>query len=178
MLIKACAEKDVYSFVGSLMYNRPIKKSDLERQEAKIFTLAVGYRSGINRLSRESRLSGKRCVEIRDIIWNTFPRMKDYGQQAEYFANHSPGNYIATLTGRRRYFNNKSRIYTEAVNTVVQGSSLDMFKIALADIYKNLTNMKLSSTIDNRSRIWHVMHDEVVIQTHQKRCRKSGRNGL
>lgn len=164
-LITACNQKDVYLYIGSMMYNKEIKKGDPERQEAKIFALAIGFRVGLKQLRRQSRLSFKHCEKIRDIVLKTFPTMDTYAGLCEGFAKRN--NYIFTVSGRHRYFTAKSRIYTEAVNTPVQGTATDMTKTALARVYKTLTEWKKSGIINTKARIWHFLYDEIVIQCHK-----------
>jgi DNA polymerase-1 len=76
--------------------------------------------------------------------------------------------YVETIMGRRRYLNDINsansvvRGFAErnAINAPIQGSSADMIKIAMIDIFEAFSERKL------KSKMILQVHDELVFDTH------------
>ena len=78
--------------------------------------------------------------------------------------------YVETIMGRRRYLkdinsgNAVVRGFAErnAINAPIQGSSADMIKIAMIDIFREFNKNNL------RSKMILQVHDELVFDTHKE----------
>lgn len=159
-MLKACNSQDVYIEFAKFMFGRTVEKGSEERYIAKQFVLAVGYGAGADKLHVTSKLDLELCTYNRNLIRNTFSGMVAWAEK-QYRLLQTYG-YTTTLLGRRRYFPNpKTRWYTTAVNTPVQGSAADMMKLALRNINEVLTNS------DYDARIWLTVHDEVEVMVRQ-----------
>lgn len=170
-MIAACNKDDVYLEFAAQMYGHKITKESEERQIMKSFVLAVGYGAGVDRLHAASGLPKKDCERIRDQIKATFPVMAAYGSVME--RQLQTYGFVTTASGRRRNFPEyHTRTYAAAVNTPIQGTAADMFKLALARIYKYLTEEKKCGTIHPSTRIALLIHDEVVIHCHKEDVEK------
>lgn len=161
-MIQACNAQDVYVEFGKYAYGETITHDDPRRHLMKTFVLAVGYGAGLDKLETQSGLPKKECAGIRQSIRDTFPTMVNFGnrmhrQVAQY-------GYVTTALGRRRYLPNS---FTQAVNTPVQGTAADMFKLALVKIHDALTDMKSCGKISPNTRVWNLVHDEIEVH-----CRK------
>lgn len=42
-----------------------------------------------------------------------------------------------------------------------------MFKLALVKIHKELTKMKKCGKIEDSTRVWHIVHDEIEVHCHK-----------
>jgi DNA polymerase I-like protein with 3'-5' exonuclease and polymerase domains len=165
-MIRACNEEDVYLEFAYEMYGRRVDKKSPERQYAKTFVLAVGYGAGVNKLHKASGLPVEECERIKHLIQAKFPVMAQYGNKQ--FAFLQTYGYVTTALGRKRYVDEKGkRIFTEAVNTPIQGTGADMFKLALAKIYSSLTELKKHDKIKTNTRVWNLVHDELEVHCHK-----------
>lgn len=166
-MIAACNSQDIYVEFGKITYGKTIEKGTEERQIMKQFVLAVGFGAGIKRLHRSSGLPSEECDRIRSLIRASFPVMASYGERMERMMNMY--GFVTTASGRRRYFPNMAdRKFSEAVNTPVQGTAADMFKIAMAKVHDFLTNEIKRGMIDSNTYIWNIVHDELVIHCAKK----------
>lgn len=164
-LIRACNTEDVYLGIGNAMYGYEIEPHSEERQIAKMFVLAVGYGAGVDKLSAASGKSTTVCTELRDRIRQRFPVMVQYASKMDRLLQQY--GYVTTASGRRRYFPNKERSFTQAVNTPVQGTAADMFKLSLARIHQFLTNDIRCGKIHTASRVFLAVHDEIEVHCHK-----------
>lgn len=166
-LIAACNTADVYLEFAKLLYNDPtMTKKDEKRQIAKMFVLAVMYGVGDARLAIQSGLPIDTCRDIKQTIFTSFPDMAKYVSQQK--TKMKVYGIVNTLLGRIRYIDQDSKkAFNEAVNTPIQGTAADMFKLALYYIWKDLTELKNSGKIDPNTRLWHIVHDEIEVH-----CRK------
>lgn len=165
-MIRACNTEDVYLEFAYEMYGRRVDKKAPERQYAKTFVLAVGYGAGSLKLHKASGLPQDECERIKRLIQGKFPVMADYGNKQ--FAFLQTYGYVTTALGRKRYVDEKGkRIYTEAVNTPIQGTGADMFKLALANIHSSLTTERHCGNIDKQTRVWNLVHDEIEVHCHK-----------
>jgi DNA polymerase-1 len=160
-MIKACNEQDVYIEFGKHIFGKVIEKGSVERHIAKTFVLATGYGAGANKLSLVSGKTPKECYNIKNTIQKAFPVMAQYGKKMHGFS--SIYGYVTTALGRKRYVSN----YMESVNTPVQGTSADMFKLALLYVHNKLTELKKDGKIDLNTRVWNLVHDEIEVHCHK-----------
>jgi DNA polymerase-1 len=174
-MIAACNSDDVYIAFGTHIFGYTIAKGSEERHTSKTFVLATGYGAGINKLAAVSGKDARTCNEIRRKIRTTFPVMATYG--GKMYRMWGQYGFVQTAIGRRRYFN-YALVYTEdgrkidpnytvAVNTPVQGTAADMFKLALAKIHQRLTNLKECGKIHSNTRVWNLVHDEIGVHCHK-----------
>jgi DNA polymerase-1 len=162
-MIAACNSDDVYIAFGTHIFGYTIAKGSEERHTSKTFVLATGYGAGINKLAAVSGKDARTCNEIRQKIRRAFPIMATYGDKMHRMLTQY--GYVETAIGRRRYIDNK--LYTIAVNTPVQGTAADMFKLALAKIHQRLTNLKECGKIHSNTRVWNLVHDEIGVHCHK-----------
>jgi DNA polymerase-1 len=161
-MIEACNKEDVYIEFGKHIYGHEIEKGSEERYVSKTFVLAVGFGAGGAKLAATSGKDEKTCLAIKNTIQNTFPIMAQYG--GKMYNILSQYGYVETAIGRRRYMN---PMFTMAVNTPVQGTAADMFKLSLAKVHNALTELKKSGTIDKNTRVWNLVHDEIEVHCHK-----------
>jgi DNA polymerase-1 len=91
--------------------------------------------------------------------------MTNHAKKADAFLRRN--GFMTTVLGRRRYIPTNKRQYAQAVNTPVQGSGADMFKLAFKKVHEYLTAEVKCGKINSNTRVWFVMHDELVIQVHK-----------
>ena len=114
-------------------------------------------------MGRDLGISAKRAKEYIDKYFETYSDVKKY--MDENVERAKKEGYITTLFGRRRIINElKSSNYNvrsfgerAAMNMPLQGSSADIIKIAMINVFKKLTEQKL------QAKLVLQVHDELVI---------------
>ena len=154
---------DIHAATAARVYGVPFEKVTKDmRRNAKAVNFGIIY--GMSAFGLAERLGIARS-EAAQIIENYF---KEYAGIQQYIKNNiefaRQHGYVETMLGRRRYLrdinasNSVVRNFAErnAVNAPIQGSSADMIKIAMSDIYKELIIRDL------KSKMILQVHDELV----------------
>jgi DNA polymerase-1 len=159
---------DIHSATASKVYGVPLEQvSKEQRRNAKMVNFGIVY--GISSFGLSERLNIPRA-EARHIIdqyFEKYPGIKTYMNNTILSAREL--GYVATMMGRRRYIrdinsgNAVVRGFAErnAINAPIQGSSADMIKIAMINIFKAFCDMDL------RSRMILQVHDELIFDVHK-----------
>lgn len=158
---------DYHTLMASEMFNVPYEDvtHDL-RKQSKGLTFGLLY--GMGDYSTAKRIFGdansntlKKTKEIRDKYFARQPKVKEYFNKIDKEA--SENYYVETISGRRRYWNkdiNKALLHRQSINTVVQGSAADIFKMALNNVFDYIK----SNDLFDKVLISNVVHDEILIE--------------
>lgn len=154
---------DIHTATAARVYKVPIEEVTKDmRRHAKAVNFGIIY--GMSAFGLAERLGISRS-EAASIIENYF---KEYVGIQQYIKNNiefaRQHGYVETMLGRRRYLrdinasNSVVRNFAErnAVNAPIQGSSADMIKIAMSNIYKAMNDKQL------QSKMILQVHDELV----------------
>ena len=154
---------DIHAATAARVYKVPIEEVTKDmRRHAKAVNFGIIY--GMSAFGLAERLGISRS-EAASIIENYF---KEYVGIQQYIKNNiefaRQHGYVETMLGRRRYLrdinahNSVVRNFAErnAVNAPIQGSSADMIKIAMSNIYKAMNDRQL------QSKMILQVHDELV----------------
>ena len=154
---------DIHAATAARVYKVPIDQVTKDmRRHAKAVNFGIIY--GMSAFGLAERLGISR-TEAASIIDNYF---KEYVGIQQYIKNNiefaRQHGYVETMLGRRRYLrdinahNSVVRNFAErnAVNAPIQGSSADMIKIAMSNIYKAMNDKQL------QSKMILQVHDELV----------------
>ena len=154
---------DIHAATAARVYKVPIEEVTKDmRRHAKAVNFGIIY--GMSAFGLAERLGISRS-EAASIIENYF---KEYVGIQQYIKNNiefaRQHGYVETMLGRRRYLrdinahNSVVRNFAErnAVNAPIQGSSADMIKIAMSNIYKVMNDKQL------QSKMILQVHDELV----------------
>ena len=157
---------DIHAATAARVYKVPIEQVTKDmRRHAKAVNFGIIY--GMSAFGLAERLGISR-TEAASIIENYF---KEYVGIQQYIKNNiefaRQHGYVETMLGRRRYLrdinahNSVVRNFAErnAVNAPIQGSSADMIKIAMSNIYKAMNDKQL------QSKMILQVHDELVFDT-------------
>ncbi len=157
---------DIHTATASRVYGTPIEQITKDmRRNAKTVNFGIIY--GISAFGLSERLNIPRG-EAREIInqyFRQYPEIKNYMDKSISFARLH--GYVETMMGRRRYLrdinsaNATIRGFAErnAINAPIQGSSADMIKIAMINIFNDLSERNL------KTRMILQVHDELVFDT-------------
>ncbi|APB33010.1 DNA polymerase I [Gloeomargarita lithophora Alchichica-D10] len=172
---------DIHRLTAQLLLEKEEINPD-ERRLAKIINYGVIYGMGPQRFMREAGVSFNEAKSFIERFNERYPAIFDYLQNAERQAITQ--GYVATITGRRRYFRFTSPLLQQlrgktvtevdwetvqkrlnpvdagllraAANAPIQGSSADIIKIAMIRIYELLVNYQAQLLLQ--------VHDELVFE--------------
>ncbi|MCD8041110.1 MAG: DNA polymerase I [Clostridia bacterium] len=156
--------KDIHSLTASQVFG--VKENEVTpkmRREAKAVNFGIIYGISDFGLAKSLNIPYSTAKEYIEKYFATYTSVKDYmNANVEYAKEHG---YVCTLTGRRRIIpeikspNTNLRQFGEraAMNMPLQGSSADIIKIAMINVYERLKKENL------KSRLILQVHDELVL---------------
>ncbi len=154
---------DIHTATASKIYGVPPEMVTKEmRRNAKMVNFGIIYGISAFGLSERLGIPRKEAAEIIKSYFEKYPGVKKYMEKSIAFAREH--GYVETLFGRRRYLpdinsaNSVVRGYAErnAINAPIQGSSADMIKIAMINVFNDFEKEKL------KSKMILQVHDELV----------------
>jgi DNA polymerase-1 len=154
---------DIHTATAARVYNIPLEEVDKDkRRNAKTVNFGIIYGISAFGLSERLNIPRKEAAEIIEQYFIKYPAIKNYMEETIKSARQN--GFVETILGRRRYLrdinsgNQVVRGYAErnAINAPIQGSAADMIKIAMINIYRQMSAMEI------RSRMIMQVHDELV----------------
>jgi DNA polymerase-1 len=160
---------DIHTATASKVYNIPLEEVNKEqRRNAKMVNFGIVY--GISSFGLSERLNIPRgeARHIIDQYFEKYPGIKTFMNNTILSAREN--GYVETIMGRRRYIrdinsaNAVVRGFAErnAINAPIQGSSADMIKIAMINIYNAITEQSL------KSKMILQVHDELIFDVYKE----------
>lgn len=158
------AQKDIHAITASQVFGVPLESVTPQmRRSAKAVNFGIIYGISSFGLAKDLGISAKRAKEYIDKYFGTYSDVKKYMDENVERARRD--GYITTLCGRRRVINElRSSNYNvrsfgerAAMNMPLQGSSADIIKIAMINVYRKLNKQKL------RAKLVLQVHDELVL---------------
>ena len=136
------------------------------RRNAKTVNFGLVYGISAFGLSERINISRREAKEIIDNYFEQYSGVKKYMDNSIQFAREH--GYVETIMGRRRYLKDINsgnaivRGFAErnAINAPIQGSSADMIKIAMIDVFNEMQKLKM------QSKMILQVHDELVFDAH------------
>jgi len=155
--------EDIHSSTAKTIYGVEDVQPN-QRRIAKILNFGIIYGLGPIGVARQTDLSREQGREFIDLYFGKYPGIRDYIEKQKQFTKNR--GYAETVTGRRRYLpdirSNNPRIRGNAerasVNMPIQGTSADVIKIAMINIYREL---KLQNML---SKLVAQVHDELIFE--------------
>ncbi len=157
---------DIHTATASKVYNIGLEDVSKEmRRNAKMVNFGIVYGISAFGLSERLGIPRKEAAEIINQYFTQYEGVKKY-MDATISSAREKG-YVETIMGRRRYLkdinssNAMVRGFAErnAINAPIQGSSADMIKIAMINIYEEFQKQKI------QSKMILQVHDELVFDT-------------
>ena len=163
-LIEAFIEgNDIHAKTASDIFNVPLDEvTKDQRRQAKAVNFGILYGISSFGLSEDLNIDVYKAKNFIDNYLKTYPRIGEYMKETIEKA-HKLG-YVKTLMNRKRIIeelNNKNYMIRSsgermALNTPIQGTSADILKKAMVEIYKEFNKLGL------KSKILIQVHDELV----------------
>lgn len=154
---------DIHAKTASDIFGIPIEEVDSNmRRTAKAVNFGILYGISSFGLSEDLGIDVYSAKSFIDTYLDTYPKIKQYMDEIIKDA-HEKG-YVKTIMNRKRRIdeiNNKNYMIRSqgeriALNTPIQGSSADILKKAMIEIYQEFKNKKL------KSKMLIQVHDELV----------------
>lgn len=169
-------DEDVHVVTASQVFG--VALSDVTpkmRREAKAVNFGIIYGISEFGLSKNIGVSVRTAKEYIEKYFEHYSAVKEYMESNVEFARKN--GYVATLTGRKRYikeinsnnFNMRQFGERAAMNMPLQGSSADIIKIAMVNIYKALKENGL------KTKLILQVHDELVLDAPESEMEKAAR---
>ena len=138
------------------------------RRNAKTVNFGIVYGVSAFGLSEQLGIPRREAAEIINSYFEKYPGVKEYMNTTIDFAKEH--GYVETILGRRRYLNDINsanaivRGFAErnAINAPIQGSSADMIKMAMINIFNEITEKKL------KTKMILQVHDELVFDLYKE----------
>ncbi|MBI9035546.1 MAG: DNA polymerase I, partial [Bacteroidales bacterium] len=160
---------DIHTATASRIYGVTIEEVTKDmRRNAKTANFGIIYGISAFGLAERLDISRKESSELIKNYFEKYPRIKAYMDESIAFAREH--GYVETIKKRRRYLrdinsaNSIVRGFAErnAINAPIQGSSADMIKIAMINIYNELQNRGF------KSKMILQVHDELVFDAQKE----------
>ena len=159
---------DIHAATAAKIYHLPIQEvSKDQRRNAKSVNFGIVYGISAFGLSEQLGIPRKEAAALIDEYFAQYPDIAAFIEESKAFARSH--GYAQTLLGRRRYLpdinsrNASARSFAErnAVNMPIQGTSADMIKLAMVNIYGELQRRHL------RTKMILQVHDELVFDLYR-----------
>jgi len=156
--------QDIHAATASSVFGVPLESvtPDL-RRAAKAVNFGIIYGISSFGLSKDLAISAKQAKIYIDKYFERYSDVKTYMEKNVEYAKEN--GYIKTLFGRRRVineirssnFNLRSFGERAAMNMPLQGTSADIIKIAMNNVYRQLKEQNL------KAKLVLQVHDELII---------------
>lgn len=159
-----CADKDIHATTASQVFGVALDKVSADmRRQAKAVNFGIIYGISAFGLSQDLSISTKQAQAYIDKYFETYSTVKEYMQKNVEDATKY--GFVTTLCGRRRVIvelqssNRNVRSFGEraAMNMPLQGSSADIIKIAMINVFKTLKQGGY------KAKLVLQVHDELLI---------------
>jgi DNA polymerase-1 len=138
------------------------------RRLAKTVNFGVIYGMSDYGLEQATELSREEAAQFITSYFEQYPEVKQYLESTKQQARDS--GYVQTLLGRKRFIpeiNSPNRQVREAaermaINMPVQGTSADIIKVAMVNLYREMDQRQL------KSKLLLQVHDELIFEVPEE----------
>jgi len=161
-------DKDIHTATAARLFGIDASQvtSDMRRL-AKTVNFGVIYGMSDYGLEQATELSREEATQFISSYFTQYTGVKQYLEATKQEARNK--GYVQTLLGRRRYIpetNSSNRQVREAaermaINMPVQGTSADIIKVAMINLYQDMQKRQL------KSKMLLQVHDELIFEVPQ-----------
>ena len=158
-------DEDIHAATAARLFGVEVSQITPDmRRFAKTVNFGVIYGMSDYGLEQATELSREEAGKFIKAYFEKYPGVRKYLDETKEKARRD--GYVQTLLGRRRYIpdiNSSNRQVREgaermAINMPVQGTSADIIKIAMINLYREMEKKKL------KSKMLLQVHDELVFE--------------
>jgi len=161
-------DEDIHTATAAQLFgvDAPQVTPDMRRL-AKTVNFGVIYGMSDYGLEQATELSREEAAQFITSYFEQYPEVKQYLESTKQQARES--GYVQTLLGRKRFIpeiNSPNRQVREAaermaINMPVQGTSADIIKVAMINLYREMDQRQL------KSKLLLQVHDELIFEVPQ-----------
>ncbi|MEI6042146.1 MAG: DNA polymerase [bacterium] len=166
---------DVHTGVASKVFG--VEESEVTkemRRKAKVINFGILYGMGVNALKTNLGGTKEEAQTFYNEYFKTFVGVAEFIENTKKFAEQN--GYTETLFGRRRYFEGirsklpfiRAAAERMAINAPLQGTSADIIKIAMRNVY-DLINDSKNKEIFGKVKMLLQVHDELVFEVEDNK---------
>ncbi len=165
--------EDIHRLTASQVFNVPYDEvTDYQRSNAKAVNFGIVYGISSFSLSQDLYITKKEADKYIKGYFEKYPKVKQYLDNV--ISETKEKGYVTTIFNRRRNVpeinstNFVKRGFGEriAMNMPIQGTSADIIKMAMNNVYRRLKTEKL------QSKLILQIHDELLIETKKDEVEK------
>lgn len=169
--------EDIHSATAAKLFHKGIEEvTSEERRRAKTANFGIIYGISAFGLAQRLDIPRKEAKEIIDGYFESYPKVKEYMEQA--IANARQTGCVSTAFGRKRILrdiNSRNAVARgvaerNAINAPIQGTAADIMKLAMIEIFRRFKQEGI------RSKMILQVHDEVIID--MLRCEQEAVTGI
>jgi len=153
--------EDIHLTTAIKLFGKDMAKS--KRSFAKSINFGLLYGMGAKKLSEELSITQKEAKEIIKNYFNSFPTVKNFLEEVQ--DSMKIKGFVETINGRRRLFDyenangmQKASFLRESTNTLFQGSSADIIKLAMLEI-----DIFIQEELEDVNMLLQI-HDELIFE--------------
>ncbi|MCY6370763.1 DNA polymerase I [Clostridium ganghwense] len=159
---------DIHTKTASEVFKVPMEEvTSLMRSNAKAVNFGIVYGIGAFSLAKDIKVSRKEAKQYIDAYFERYPKVKEFINNIINKAEKD--GFVTTIMNRRRFISeiqSKNKIIKSlgerlAMNTPIQGSAADIIKLAMINVYKELKNRNLKTTLILQ------VHDELILNVYE-----------
>lgn len=179
--------KDLYAIMGSKVYGVPYEEclefypdgtvnaeGKHRRTTMKSVLLGIMYERGAKAIGEQFDKSADWAQKLIDDFYKSFPKVQRFRLKVEKMAEEY--GYVTTICGRKRRLPDMQlpdhddyryqEAHRQSLNSVVQGSSADIMKLAMIEIYRD----PLYKALDCHMII--TVHDELIMEVPEENIKE------
>ena len=169
-------DEDIHSTTAAQVFGvKPSKVTADMRRVAKTVNFGVIYGMSDYGLEQATGLSREEAANFIAAYFEKYSRVKQYLESTKEQARKE--GYVQTILGRRRSIpeiNSQNRQLREAaermaINMPVQGTSADIIKVAMINLYREMAKRKLESKMILQ------VHDELIFEVPKAEREEMGK---
>ncbi|VDK76979.1 unnamed protein product [Onchocerca ochengi] len=159
------AEGDFFEIITNRWNVNETLHIKVDRNKVKQLCYGIIYGMGATSLSKELGIQKQHAQQMIVSFFQQFPKVRTWMDKILAVCRND--KFVSTWLGRRRFLpqingmqqTESAQAERQAINTCIQGSVAELFKMALLNLQKNL--------LGTNSSIVMQIHDEVLIETDE-----------
>jgi len=159
---------DIHTITASEVFGVPIGEvTSTMRSNAKAVNFGIVYGIGDFSLAQDLNITKAEAKKYIDNYLERYPKVKEYMDNVINEAENK--QYVTTILNRRRFIpeiSASNKILKAlgkrlAMNAPIQGSAADIIKLAMVNVYEELTKRNL------KSKLILQVHDELILNVYK-----------
>ncbi len=174
-MIKAFNDgEDIHTATASQVFDvPPIMITPEMRSSAKAVNFGIIYGIGAFSLAKDINVTREQAQKYIDEYLKKYPKVKKFMEDT--VGNSRKSGTVSTMFGRKRHIpelKSSNKILQSAgkriaMNTPVQGTSADLIKIAMINVYRKLKSENLNAHLILQ------VHDELIVESDKKDSKRA-----